>query len=343
NAAEKLAKDILVRNAREFVRATGESEGNIEIRAGSILRIEAVGQRMSNCYQVVAVQHIIDAATHGYVTKFDLVSNVASDTSDSSSSDSSSSQSDEQEEQAQNEPQNSEDETTEESTTTTTEKNPAITNLKWLDDEGNEITEAYLGDEVVLTSDVQDIDASEKARFFLYKIDGENNEDPFIKRPSQVKNLMIQLEYRIDEKYEIAEDSWETKVDEYKFEIECKKHEIITNQSPVLDIHIPLINIAVDIQDTAELKESSNDKLILVSASDFGESFSQEVSLETEGEQLIYQNDNKIRVIFKDVFPDKSYSCYLEIGNIKGSRQKSYIFYNKRIKKQHEYKGNDDE
>jgi phage protein D len=67
--AEKLAKEILEGIAKEMVKATGSVPGLPDIRAGTVLLIDGLGDRFSGRYFVVGTTHTIGDA--GYTTQFE--------------------------------------------------------------------------------------------------------------------------------------------------------------------------------------------------------------------------------------------------------------------------------
>ncbi|MBN2736285.1 MAG: hypothetical protein JXR70_04845 [Spirochaetales bacterium] len=77
NRAEQFAIDALTRNNRTYFKGSGSCEGNPLIRAGSIIRIEGVGEKFSAKYLVTSTHHILNPNT-GYETHFKLTSNLAS-------------------------------------------------------------------------------------------------------------------------------------------------------------------------------------------------------------------------------------------------------------------------
>ena len=67
--AQALAEAAFDRRARRFVRATGVTEGNPNVRVGVHLRLEGLGTRFDNEYYVVSTRHMYDQA-EGYRTEF---------------------------------------------------------------------------------------------------------------------------------------------------------------------------------------------------------------------------------------------------------------------------------
>jgi phage protein D len=67
--AEKLAKEILEGIAKEMVKGTGSVPGLPDIRAGTVLLVDGLGDRFSGRYFVVGTTHTIGDA--GYTTQFE--------------------------------------------------------------------------------------------------------------------------------------------------------------------------------------------------------------------------------------------------------------------------------
>jgi uncharacterized protein len=67
--AEKLAKEILEGIAKEMVKGTGSVPGLPDIRSGTVLLIDGLGDRFSGRYFVVGTTHTIGDA--GYTTQFE--------------------------------------------------------------------------------------------------------------------------------------------------------------------------------------------------------------------------------------------------------------------------------
>jgi len=123
------------------------------------------------------------------------------------------------------------------------ERNPEITNLKWMKD-GEEVTEALVGDIVVLTADVQDIDDGDRISISMWEKDDVGS-DHFIKKFSaSVKNGKIEkdweVEYHEDTDDTESEQEQEEKgytLPEYVFIIETKSGpEVESGESPLLEV-----------------------------------------------------------------------------------------------------------
>jgi phage protein D len=67
--ARKLAKEILTGIAKEMVKATGSVPGLPDVRSGTVLHIDGVGERFSGRYFVVSTTHSIGDS--GYTTQFE--------------------------------------------------------------------------------------------------------------------------------------------------------------------------------------------------------------------------------------------------------------------------------
>ena len=67
--ADALAEAAFDRRARRFVRASGVTEGNPDLRVGVHLTLTGVGERFANDYYVVSTRHCYDREA-GYHTEF---------------------------------------------------------------------------------------------------------------------------------------------------------------------------------------------------------------------------------------------------------------------------------
>lgn len=67
--AERLATEVLSRNAREMVKGSGSTIGLPDLRAGSKVEIEGLGKRYSGVYLVTATTHTIGDG--GYTSQFE--------------------------------------------------------------------------------------------------------------------------------------------------------------------------------------------------------------------------------------------------------------------------------
>jgi uncharacterized protein len=67
--ADGMARQRFAAAALGFVRAEGEAIGHPQLQAGTVVRIEGLGERHSGRYYLTAVQHAFDRR-HGYRTRF---------------------------------------------------------------------------------------------------------------------------------------------------------------------------------------------------------------------------------------------------------------------------------
>lgn len=74
DAAQKKATAILNHRAMKFISGTGESIGIPEIRAGRHIKVEQVGNKISNTYYLLSASHIINQS--GYTTVFTMGGNA---------------------------------------------------------------------------------------------------------------------------------------------------------------------------------------------------------------------------------------------------------------------------
>lgn len=74
--ADQIAKAIFNRMNLQYIRAEGESIGNASLKAGDVLELRNLGQRMSGLYYLAKTHHIIDG--EGYITRFNCQRNSTS-------------------------------------------------------------------------------------------------------------------------------------------------------------------------------------------------------------------------------------------------------------------------
>ncbi|MBN1699186.1 MAG: phage late control D family protein [Spirochaetales bacterium] len=75
NEARNMALDILSGNAMNYVKGLGKSEGNYNIKAGSMVILKEVGTRFSGKYYVNRAKHVFTPET-GYLTYFHISRNT---------------------------------------------------------------------------------------------------------------------------------------------------------------------------------------------------------------------------------------------------------------------------
>jgi phage protein D len=68
--AEALAKTALNRAAMEYITGEGNSVGNPDIKAGTVVALQGLGQRFSGRYYVTACKHSLGG--RGYQTRFSV-------------------------------------------------------------------------------------------------------------------------------------------------------------------------------------------------------------------------------------------------------------------------------
>lgn len=74
--ADQIAKAIFNRMTLQFIKAEGESIGNASLKAGDVVELGNLGQRMSGLYYLEKTHHIIDG--EGYITRFNCQRNSTS-------------------------------------------------------------------------------------------------------------------------------------------------------------------------------------------------------------------------------------------------------------------------
>jgi len=73
--AEDRAAQILEQNSMDYIRYTGECQGNPKIRAGMTVTIKGMGEIFSGKYLVKQAEHEL-VPLQGYTTSFEAVRNT---------------------------------------------------------------------------------------------------------------------------------------------------------------------------------------------------------------------------------------------------------------------------
>ncbi|MCM1234254.1 MAG: hypothetical protein NC489_29470, partial [Ruminococcus flavefaciens] len=108
------------------------------------------------------------------------------------------------------------------------EKNPSIMNPQWKNADGQSITKALVGDEVLLCADVQDIADGTSAKIKIVEKDANGNDDDVATLNATVKDGKIECAWKViyieddddaDSEQEKAEKGYT--LPEYAFTVEC--------------------------------------------------------------------------------------------------------------------------
>ena len=240
--AKEIAAAFLMQSSFKFQTVRVKSEGNYKIKPGNRLTLKYLGEMFSGEYLIKFVMHTFDILT-GYETECDLCRNycetslskghvsaidneMAQSRNNNSQDNAAASQTDDSESQ--------EDETAEE------EKNPQITNPRWEKD-GQSITKALVGDEVILFADVTDIDDGKSATIKIVEKDDDGNDDEVTTLTAKVQNGKIECKWKViyteDDDDSNSQQEKEEKgytLPEYVFTVECDGVE--SEESAQLDV-----------------------------------------------------------------------------------------------------------
>ncbi|MCP4218395.1 MAG: phage late control D family protein, partial [bacterium] len=177
NSADMLAVDHLARNAREFMQGYGTARGDVNIKAGAIIKLEALGEKFSQTYMVLDTKHVL-IPDEGYLTHFDIISNTGNPGADAES------KSNTGKSEPHKEPEPKEDDAllagTSSDKKSEDEKEPEIINLKWMNEVDEEIDKAGPGETVKLTGEVKNLADGTWVRTALYT-EGYKNEHNYLK------------------------------------------------------------------------------------------------------------------------------------------------------------------
>lgn len=248
--AMEIAKATILKTSLQFQTCETKTEGNYHIRPGNRITIKYLGKESDGEYLVSSVEHTFNVQ-EGYFTtchlkrnfceisnKSGTISEIDKERADNQTagtesnviSNGSGSQTDEQ---------NNAEETND------TEKNPAISNPRWEKD-GQTITKALVGDEVMLCADVTDIDDGKSATIKIVEKDDDGNDDEVKTLSAKVQNGKIECKWKViyteDDDDSNSQQEKEEKgytLPEYAFTVECDGVE--SDESGQLDVYADYI------------------------------------------------------------------------------------------------------
>jgi phage protein D len=248
--AMDVAKAVILKRSLQFQTCEAKTEGNYHIRPGNRITIKYLGKESDGEYLVSSVEHTFNVL-EGYFTtchlkrnfceisnKSGTISEIDKERADNQTagtesnviSNGSGSQTDEQ---------NNAEETND------TEKNPAISNPRWEKD-GQTITKALVGDEVMLCADVTDIDDGKSATIKIVEKDDDGNDDEVKTLSAKVQNGKIECKWKViyteDDDDSNSQQEKEEKgytLPEYAFTVECDGVE--SDESGQLDVYADYI------------------------------------------------------------------------------------------------------
>lgn len=250
--AEQLALDHMTINGRNYITGYGVSLGDPNIRADSIIKVEGIAERYKGKYYVFAAKHKLEIGV-GYSTTFYISSNVATQGNAANTTGSSSVSSGGGAGGGGGQQNGAGAAAAQNSAGGDENRNPQITQLKWLNEAGEEITKSHVRERVKLTAQVSDIDDGKRVKLFIYEKDNEGDDD-FIRayttpvREGKIE-LVWQVEYHPDEDdTNSAEESEEQgyTLPEYIFIAQCDSVDLRTEESPVLQVVASFVYRLVD-------------------------------------------------------------------------------------------------
>lgn len=248
--AMEIAKAVILKRSLNFQTCEAKTEGNYHIRPGNRITVKYLGKESDGEYLVSSVEHTFNVQ-EGYFTTCHLKRNfceISNKSGNVSSID---------KERAENQTAHSEsnvistgggsqtDEQNNAEETNDTEKNPAISNPRWEKD-GQTITKALVGDEVMLCADVTDIDDGKSATIKIVEKDDDGNDDEVKTLSAKVQNGKIECKWKViyteDDDDSNSQQEKEEKgytLPEYAFTVECDGVE--SDESGQLDVYADYI------------------------------------------------------------------------------------------------------
>ncbi len=210
--AEEIAQAMLSKEMSRYVTGEGVTEGNAKILAGTTVTIKEMGEKFSGKYFVKFVRHEFDVLK-GFSTEFYVTRNALGKVKEGSTDDSG-------EKKAMASPGEKKQE--ERGHVGKDDKKPEFSNLKWVDEDGNDVSEAQVGDIVYAVADVKNLDGESVFVKILEK-DEYDEDDPIDSFSTTVKDGKIKGKW----KFRYVEDEDDVGSEEEKEEKGYTKPEFI--------------------------------------------------------------------------------------------------------------------
>ena len=242
--AAAVAKAYIQSRSFKFQSCDIKTQGNYHIKPGNRLTVKYIGKQNDGEYLIESVEHTLDIQ-EGFITKCHLIRNFCEVTNRKGGV------SEIDRERADSQTANAQTETVsassaggnraEENPSERQEKNPAITNPRWENADGNTITKALVGDEVTLCAEVTDIAEGASATIKIVEKDDDGNDDDVATLKATVQNNTIECTWKVvytaddddaDSKQEQEEKGYT--LPEYAFTVECDGVE--SEESGQLDV-----------------------------------------------------------------------------------------------------------
>ena len=260
--AAAVAKAYIQNRSFKFQSCDIKTQGNYRIKPGNRLTVKYLGKQSDGEYLIESVEHTLDIQ-NGFITKCRLIRNFCEVTNRKGGV------SEIDRERADSQTANAQTETVsassagrsraEENPSERQEKNPAITNPRWEDADGNTITKALVGDEVYLCADVRDIAEGASATIKIVEKDADGNDDDVATLKAVVQNNTIECAWKVaytaDDDDADSQQEQEEKgytLPEYAFSVECDGEK--SAESGQLDV-ADWVNIKFNEQDFEFFKD----------------------------------------------------------------------------------------
>ena len=241
--AAAVAKAYIQNRSFKFQSCDIKTQGNYHIKPGNRLTVKYIGKQNDGEYLIESVEHTLDIQ-EGFITKCHLIRNFCEVSNRNKVSEIDRERADSQTANAQTETVSASSaggSRAEENPSERQEKNPAITNPRWENADGNTITKALVGDEVYLCADVRDIAEGASATIKIVEKDDDGNDDDVATLSAKVQNNKIECAWKVvytaddddaDSKKEQEEKGYT--LPEYAFSVECD--DVESEESPQLDV-----------------------------------------------------------------------------------------------------------
>ena len=276
--AAAVAKAYIQNRSFKFQSCDIKTQGNYRIKPGNRLTVKYIGKQNDGEYLIESVEHTLDMQD-GFITKCHLIRNFCEVSNRNKVSEI-------DRERAVAQTANAQTETVsassacgnraEENPSERQEKNPAITNPRWENADGNTITKALVGDEVYLCAEVTDIDDGATAKIKIVEKDDDGNDDDLTVLTDEVQGGKIRCDWKViyTEDNDDAESQKEMEekgytLPEYAFSVECDG--VKSAESGQLDVRgfferkvcyantdIPVQGIKYDLEFSSDYKKTSD-------------------------------------------------------------------------------------
>lgn len=220
--AEERAALILQQNAMDYVRFTGECQGNPKVLAGMTITIKGMGEIYSGKYLVTQAEHEL-IPLQGYMTSFEVVRNATLARKGKK-----------QWTSATNGPAKKK---------AKGKLKPEFSNLQWKNKDGKVINKAMVGDEITLSASAKNVEKGSSVTIKIYEKDYDNPDDFIDEVSGSFKDGKVTgkwiFEYNEDTDDVNSEEEQKEKgytKPEYVFTVENSDGTVVSKKGPIIEM-----------------------------------------------------------------------------------------------------------